>query len=269
VLSQIPAPLEVIVSDDGSEDNLESALSPFRGRVRLVRGPNQGEAVARNRAAAIANGELLGLLDADDIWLPGRLAALTRAASDRPDLSIFTTDALFVRDGVADALTYYDLRHFPIERQDLAILGTNFIFGAGAVRRQAFDEVGGYDPAARSAADWSLWLRLLLSGHQAGLVRAPLYEYRRGAASITGNKVNLAVAVSGVLDRTWPRISRGDQADVLSQTEREWRSKAVRYAHRTGDRRIRQLALSALRSGGYELPQHARLLAHFLLPRFR
>ena len=93
-LTQLPPPSEVIVSDDGSTDDLDTALQPFTDRVRLVRGPNRGTSAARNRGAAVATGELIGLLDADDIWLQGRAAALTAAAARRPDLTIFTTDAL-------------------------------------------------------------------------------------------------------------------------------------------------------------------------------
>ena len=153
VLTQKPEPLEVIVSDDGSEDDLDRALSGFGARVRLLRGPNCGVAAARNRAAEVARGDLLGLLDADDVWLPGRAEAFLAAAAARPDLSIFTTDAIVVRDGVADPRTYYDIREFSVERQDLAILRDNFIFGPGAVRRRAFTEVGGCDPAVRRAVD--------------------------------------------------------------------------------------------------------------------
>jgi glycosyltransferase involved in cell wall biosynthesis len=137
-LQQRPAPHEVIVSDDGSRDELDRALTPFRSHVVLVRAANAGLATARNRAAAVATGDLLALLDADDVWLPGRVQALTSAAADRPDLSVFTTDALVRRGGVLDSDTYYTSRSFEVEDQVTAILRGNFIFGAGAVRAAAF-----------------------------------------------------------------------------------------------------------------------------------
>ena len=143
-LAQSPSPHQVVVSDDGSRDDLDAALRPFRRRIIVVRGPNGGLAVARNRAAAAADGELLALLDADDVWLPGRLEALVTAAARRPDLSVITTDAVVVRDGAPDPDTYYATREFPVADQEVGILRNSFIFGAGAIRRSAFEAVGGY-----------------------------------------------------------------------------------------------------------------------------
>ena len=87
------------------------------------------------------------LLDADDVWLPGRIAALTAAAAARPDLAVLTTDAVESRDGVRTPGTYYGTRPFAVDHQEVAILRENFIFGAGAVRADAFRAVGGYRQA--------------------------------------------------------------------------------------------------------------------------
>jgi glycosyltransferase involved in cell wall biosynthesis len=266
VLSQRPAPHEVVVSDDGSEDDLDSVLASFKGRLQVVRGPNRGLATARNRAAEVATGDLLGLLDADDVWLPGRAAALTAVAGERPDLSILTTDAVMVREGRPDPDTYYAIRHFEVADQELAVLRTNFVFGAGAVRAAALAAVGGYDPAARWAEDWDLWLRLLLRGHRAGLVRAPLYEYRRTPGSLTARKVDLALGVLDVLARAHDLVADPGRQEVLEHTEREWWMRAVSSARVSGDPRRRGLARAALRVSGHAPRMRARLVAEVLLP---
>ena len=266
-LTQRPAPLEVVVSDDGSEDGLAGVLAGFGDRVRVVRGPNGGLATARNRAAAVARGDLLGLLDADDVWLPGRVAALTAAAGARPDLSIVTTDAVVVRDGRHDPDTYYATRHFETRDQESAILRSQFVFGAGAVRARALASVGGYDATARVAEDWDLWLRMLLRGHRAGLVAAPLYEYRRRGESLTGRKVDLALGVRDVLRRARPLVTDPDRRALLERTEREWAVAAVRSARTAGDPRRRRLALAAVRAGGHPTRTWARILVDgFLAP---
>lgn len=257
VLSQNPAPFEVIVSDDGSQDNLDDAVRCFGDRISVVRGPHCGASVARNRGAAAATGELLGMLDADDIWRPGRAAALTAAAAARPDISIFTTDAVVVRNGACDEQTYYAVRHFDVDDQEIAILRSNFIFGAGAFRRQSFVEVGGYDPAALWAGDWNLWLRLILNGHRAGLVRLPLYEYRRRHGSLTNQKTNLAMGVLAMLARIEPVARARGHAAVLRQTRSEWQ---------------RRLARAALRSSGLAPLVRVSLLANLMvsmLPRLQ
>ncbi|NEM05929.1 glycosyltransferase family 2 protein [Geodermatophilus normandii] len=266
-LTQRPAPTEVVVSDDGSEDDLGRVLSGFGDRIRVVRGSNGGLATARNRAAAVARGDLLGLLDADDVWLPGRVAALTEAAAARPDLSIVTTDAVVVRDDGPEPRSYYDVRHFETEDQETAILRNNFVFGAGAVRASALSAVGGYDPAARWAEDWDLWLRLLLRGHRAGMVRAPLYEYRRHGGSLTARKVDLALGVQAVLRRARPLVETPDRRSVLARTEREWAVAAVRSARAAADPRRRSLALTAARMGGHSPRAWARLVVDGVLAR--
>ena len=266
-LVQRPAPLEVIVSDDGSEDEMDRVLAHFGSRIRVVRGPNRGLAAARNRAAAAAQGALLGLLDADDVWLPGRVAALTSVAGARPDLSIITTDAVVVRDGRPDPQLYYDVRHFETEDQETAILRSNFAFGAGAIRAAALSAVGGYDPAARWAEDWDLWLRMVLRGHRAGLVRAPLYEYRRRSGSLTARKVDLALGVQAVLRRAQPLVHDPDRRAVLDRTEREWAVAAVRSARAAADPRRRSLAVAAARLGGHPARAWARLVVDGLLAR--
>ena len=266
VLAQRPAPLEVIVSDDGSEDELDSALAAFSGRIRIVRGPNRGLATARNRAAAAAGGQLLGLLDADDVWLPGRAAALIEVAAARPDLSIITTDAWVTQDGTPDPASYYGLRHFEVDDQEEYILQEHFIFGAGAVRAGALAAVGGYDPAARWAEDWDLWLRMIHSGHRAGMIQVPLYEYRRRTGSLSNQKVDLALGVLSVLARARPLVSSERHAAVLSRTEREWRVSAARFARQSRDPRRRRLVISALRTRKQPWGARARALAYGVVP---
>jgi glycosyltransferase involved in cell wall biosynthesis len=258
----------VIVSDDGSEDDLQRVLDGFGDRIRVVRGPNRGLPTARNRAATAARGELLGLLDADDVWLPGRAAALTTAAAARPDLSIITTDAVVVRDGRPDLDSYYNIRHFEVDDQEDAVLRNNFVFGAGAIRAAALAAVGGYDAAARWAEDWDLWLRLILRGHRAGLVQASLYEYRQRVGSLTTQTVDLALGVLAVLEKARPLV-KPHLEPVLARTEREWRARAATSARTARDPRSRELALAALEMGDQPPLVKARLLigSRLLRPR--
>ena len=91
-LGQTVPPLEVIVCDDGSTDDLAGALAPFGDRVRLLRQANGGEAAAKNAAAAAASGDYVVVLDADDVFEPERLEALGACLAARPDLDLLTTD---------------------------------------------------------------------------------------------------------------------------------------------------------------------------------
>src|SRR5262249_40357902 len=98
-LDQARRPLEVIVCDDGSTDGTAGALAPFRDQLVLLRQENGGEASAKNAGMRASRGDYVAILDADDVFLSGRLEALAAAASLRPDLDILTTDAYLELDG--------------------------------------------------------------------------------------------------------------------------------------------------------------------------
>lgn len=104
-LDQGAVSVEVVVVDDCSKDDCVALIGTAYGgdaRVRLLStGRNQGPAHARNLAIREARGEWVALLDSDDKWLPGRLAALLGAA----DEADFVADQLLGYDAVAEEIT--------------------------------------------------------------------------------------------------------------------------------------------------------------------
>jgi glycosyltransferase involved in cell wall biosynthesis len=90
VLSQSFPNYESVVIDDGSTDKTLQVLESYGARIKVLRQPNQGPEVARNRAAALAQGEYLVLLDSDDLLLPNALATYDRIIRefDSPPLII-------------------------------------------------------------------------------------------------------------------------------------------------------------------------------------
>jgi glycosyltransferase involved in cell wall biosynthesis len=88
VLSQTATPGEVIIVDDGSEDDTAEVAGRFCPPVRYYRQTHGGAAVARNRGADLARGRFLAFLDADDLWAERKLACQLDAFSRDPELDV-------------------------------------------------------------------------------------------------------------------------------------------------------------------------------------
>lgn len=207
-LSQTKPPHEVVVCDDGSTDDIEGALAPFRDEIVLLRQENRGVASARNRAAAAASGDFLAILDADDTYLPDRLAAFGRLATERPDLDVLTTDAYLEVNRQVVRRAYTPSWPFPVDDQRAEILRRNFVFGLAAVRREVLLRAGGWDESLRFAEDWDCWVRLVLDGSRVGCVLEPLARYRVREDSLSTNHVAMLEGQIEVLEKalTHPRV---------------------------------------------------------------
>ncbi|MCW2778782.1 MAG: glycosyl transferase group 1, partial [Frankiales bacterium] len=233
-LRQTLPPHEVVVCDDGSTDrtpDVLAALAAEHPRLVVLTQPNAGASAARNAAVARATGDLVVVLDADDVWDPRRLEELAALAVARPDLDVLTTDAWFVVDGVRRPRTFYDDVVFPVHDQRRALLESNPVLGHAAVRRHRWREVGGADPALAVGEDWDLWLRLVLSGSLVGCVREPLVEYRLRADSLSGDRVTSLKSRVTVLQRAAARADLlPDERPVLEASLRRHALRAERAA---------------------------------------
>lgn len=266
VLAQTVPPLEIIVSDDGSTDDLPGALAPYRDRIQVVRGPNGGLPVARNRGFRAASGEFVANLDADDVLYAEWLAAVGELAAARPDLDILATNGYRVSGKRRDC--YSDHRPFATEDQRRAILRTNFIPNLFAVRRTRFLDVGGFDEEIVSA--WDLWLRLLVDNSRAGCVDEALFEYRVRQGSLStalGYGPETATNVLGKalsLDLT-TREREGVRAAIES-SRRRWERDMLHFelaaGHRTARARARRLALKR----GYGFLPRVKLITAAVAP---
>ncbi len=91
VLQQSAPAREIIIIDDGSTDDLDSALAPFRDNIIFIRKSNSGAADARNMGIARARGDFIALLDADDMWLPSKLERQLDVFERWPEVGIVST----------------------------------------------------------------------------------------------------------------------------------------------------------------------------------
>lgn len=271
-LAQTAPPHEIVVCDDGSTDDLDGALEPYRDGIVLIRKENGGEASAKNAAARAATGDFAVLLDADDAFMPERLEALGELAAARPDLDILTTDAVIEKDGRPLRQIYRSDFPFEVTDQRRAILQRNFVFGLAAVRRERLVADGGFDESIRFTADWERWIRLILDGARAGCCPEPLARYRLTHGSLSsqieqmldGRIVTLAKAAErrGLSDAEREAVRRTLEAD-----RREVIVVRAREAVVDGRPDARRLSLAAMRAPGMSARTRLKCALAALSPR--
>ena len=192
VLAQEWQDLELIVVDDGSNDETRHLLRRYEQRypdtVRVFSQDNRGPAAARNGGILGGRRPFVAFLDADDAWLPQKLRYQMATFERDPDLSFCAT-----------GYTYHDLRHPPqlaiIPKWDDApesvldrLLRSNCILTSTFIaRRDALMTVGLFDVSLRFAEEYDLWLRIAEAGHRIGYVPEALTLYTRGASNLTSS----------------------------------------------------------------------------------
>ena len=148
-------PLEIIIIDDGSTDGTAGVVKSLKGNVRYVHQSNKGPAAARNEGLKIADGNVIGFLDADDLWPENKLEIQLRYLCENPSVDIVLGKTQFMRQsGVVDGRKTYEEYLKP---------GIFLNLGSGIFRKHVFDKVGLFDPELYYSedADWFIRAREL------------------------------------------------------------------------------------------------------------
>jgi len=184
VLAQQFESFELIVVDDASRDATPRVLSRYGDRISVIRRKrNRGLAASRNYAVDHAQGQFVAFLDADDVWLQGRLAKTVEALQTHPTTTMAFSDVVPVGpDGVPLAPTYlHPGMARPPLMEDLLEEGWWPILPSSVtIRRWVFDRVGGFAEEYKGAAgfeDTELWFLLRELGDFA-FIPEPLVNYR-------------------------------------------------------------------------------------------
>jgi glycosyltransferase involved in cell wall biosynthesis len=228
-LAQTYPRVEVVLVDDGSTDDLASALAPYAGRIRVLSQPNRGPARTRNRGIEVGSSEFVAFLDADDVWRPEKIARQVAALEAHPECGLSHTRFVMIDEQGAELPdTWRDPRSKPASGSCVGVLARENGIGVSSVvaRRSAIPD-GGFDPETSLATDWDLWLRMA-AGSPLLYIDESLMLYRQHAGSLSRDRRGMVRAEIAVFTRL---LSRERDPRIRAVARRTLAGRTIKLAH--------------------------------------
>lgn len=215
VFNQAFQDFEIVIIDDGSRDNTKDVLAPYLsqypGRIKYVYQENKGLAIARNTGIGNAAGELIALLDADDLWCPQHLeeevklmesdpkiglvhANITRMTEEKVPMTTPKREAQFLSGDIFE--------HLFLRKADISCPTVLF-------RKSCCDRVGLFDEdlTRLGCEDRDLWLRIARE-YKIAYIDKVLAFYRIREGSLSRNQQKMIEARYFVVNKFFPENSK-------------------------------------------------------------
>jgi len=179
VFAQSHEAIELVVVDDGSVDATADVLRAYGDRVRVIVQQNRGVAAARNAGAHVSSGDFLAFLDADDSWLPTKVARQIALFEKDQQLGLVHCGVAEVDSRGRQTAIRLDGMEGSVFREML-LLRRAVILGGGSaavVPRKVFEYIGGFDETLSTSADWDFYCRIARR-YCIGFVPEVLVRYR-------------------------------------------------------------------------------------------
>lgn len=234
VIDQTYSHLEILVVDDGSLDQSISICEQFDdSRIRILHQQNRGLAGARNTGIRQAQGELLGFLDSDDLWLPTKVERHVAHLQARPEVGVSFSRSGFIDENSRPIGIYQMPRLQDITPQIVfcrnpigngsAVVIRRDVFRAIRFEANLYGDVEDFyfDDSFRQSEDIECWLRIALQTHWRieGLPEA-LTLYRISDGGLSANLMKQYAS--------WERVLLKTEA-THPEFVAEWGSRARAY----------------------------------------
>jgi glycosyltransferase involved in cell wall biosynthesis len=250
VVAQDHPSVEHIVVDGGSTDGSLEVLARYP-HVRVISEPDRNLYDAINKGLRLATGEVIGLLNSDDLYAPGAFAAVAPIFNDpATEMAIGGAEIFALRDGKEIVL-----RRFATERaiglSEANAIGNVTLMNSCFWRRLLFIRIGLFDDRFPLAADKDFWMRLVLASPAHRLLPRVLYRYlsHGGSHSFSGADIRDSASVH-LLALARTRLAECRPGTPEHAAYRRWHAWATGYRALLQARQLRPMdALRTARDG--------------------
>lgn len=232
VMEQTFQDFELLLIDDGSSDGTADWVAQFNqsteGRkIQFFQQQRGGVSAARNLGIQKAKGEYIAFLDADDLWVPAKLAQQVAYLNQHPRVGL-VHGAIALMDEAGN-LTGRILSSRP-EASSLPCLLTQNAVACQTVlvRRSCFELAGCFDPQADTVEDWDLWMRVARFYPIVALPEV-LAHYRQVESSLSRSHERMALVYHYVIDKNY--VFCRDELTRLGLPDRKLKAKSYASAY--------------------------------------
>jgi glycosyltransferase involved in cell wall biosynthesis len=183
VLAQTYPHIEYIVVDGASSDGTREIVSSYGTKIsRFISEPDRGIYDALNKGIRAATGDIIGILNSDDVFYNESVIAKIAEAFEDKDLEAIISDVQFVDPvNTSKVIRYYSSRNFTTARFRFGFMPAHPGF---YVKRELFEKFGYYKTDYKIAADYELEMRFLLTNHiNYRYLQMPVVSMRKGGVS--------------------------------------------------------------------------------------
>lgn len=203
VLDQDAPGLEYVVVDGGSTDGTLDILKSYERDIRWVSEPDRGQANAVNKGITMTSGEVVGWLNADDVYYGGAVNAVVAFLEAHPEVDVVY--------GQADHIDEHDapIEPYPTQPWNLTQLFDVCYVCQPATffRRRVIERAGRLDESLHYCMDYEYWLRLAQSGARFGYLARKLAGSRlHGATKTLARRKAVHAELNGMLRRRLGRV---------------------------------------------------------------
>jgi glycosyltransferase involved in cell wall biosynthesis len=170
VLDQSYQDFEIVITDDGSNDNTVDVIKQFTdSRIKLfVFDKNLGASIATNHCIKNSTGEFVALLNSDDVWLPNKLEKQVQFLDKHPDIGAVFSYSEFIDENSQLFIKEHFYTTIFQQPNRTRFEWLNYFFYRGnclchpsiLIRKECYDTVGLYDPRYAQLPDFDFWIRL-------------------------------------------------------------------------------------------------------------